>query len=496
MDKSYIKSLITSYVRTFLQIAIAIFLTPFILSHISKTEFGSYSLAQSTILLLGLINFGFGGALNVFASRNTKNLDLVSKYASITATFQLCLGIIGLVSGIILSFSFTQLFNINNDSVKNINIVIILFSFGYFFTMLSQTYTSLLTAYRQIHIDNLIGIGTNLINSFCIIVFLNLDFGILGMAITVLITQFLSLLIVYFRVKKALQNINILYFKLDWIGIKEMFNLGIWFFVGSVSVLVIEKFDQILTARIINIETVTIFVISSKLFELARTLIYSISNNLRPYLGKMIGEGENEKAYQYFVQLRRLSIFISVFVSSILIYTNKTFVSLWVGSDFYGGELLTIALGLNLIYYCWKLPIRAFLTANLIVKEQSIYGVFEGFLNIMTSYFLGLKFGLIGIVLGTFITGYVFQFITYAIILNKSKLETLRKYFLNTGKILFQSTFIIMISIFVSKYFPLESHSLVTMSIKIFLFTIIILLIIIAINFETIKMFYIQRQKK
>jgi hypothetical protein len=42
----------------------------------------------------------------------------------------------------------------------------------------------------------------------------------------------------------------------------------------------------------------------------------------------------------------------------------------------------------------------------------------------------------------------------------------------------------------------LEAFSLVAMSIKILLFTIILLSMVIALNFETVKIFYQQRQKK
>ena len=251
MNNSYTRSLLTSYLRTFLQIGVAIFLTPYILQYISKAEYGSYSLAQSTIILLGLVNFGFGGALDVFASRNTDNVGLVSDYASITASFQILLGLAGLVLGIFLSFYFADWFHIDSKSNLNIQWVVIIFSLGFFITMISQTYTSLLTAYRKIETDNLIGIFTLFINSLLIISFLYLELGILGMAISVLITQCISSILSIYRVHKILPNFKIQYFKIRRIRFKELFQQGVWFFIGSISVIFIEKFDQILTGKLI-----------------------------------------------------------------------------------------------------------------------------------------------------------------------------------------------------------------------------------------------------
>lgn len=476
--------------RTFLQVAIAIFLTPFILQYISKAEYGSYSLAQSTILLLGLINFGFGGALNVFVSRNTDDTALVSKYASITATFQVLLGTIGLIFGIFLSFKFVDWFKIEAQTDFEIQLVVILFSIGFFITMITQTYTSLLTAYRQIHIDNLIGIFTMIINSLLIILFLHFEIGILGMAISVLITQSISGLLVVYRVHKYLHNLKISYFKVDKAGFKELFQLGIWFFVGSLSIIFIEKFDQILAGKIINVETVAILIITAKLFELVRGLIYSISNNFRPYLGKMVGDGESLKAYNYYVLLRKVSILASILCACIIIYINKIFVGFWVGSEFYGGDFLTIALGLNLVYYCWKLPTRAFLTSNLIVKEQSLYSFLEGLINLGTSLFLGLKFGIIGIISGTFISGFIFQLIIYGIILNNKKLETWAVYIKNNIKLLLQTTMLIGFSIFMTHDFPADVEHIGVLFIKSLAFVTVLLTLLLLFNIKDLKLLY------
>lgn len=492
---SYFKSLLSGYLRTFLQIAIAIFLTPFILKFITKAEYGSYSLAQSSILLLSLINFGFGGALNVFAARNNEDNKLVSNYASITATFQILLGILGLVLGIVLSFYFTDWFNIELKNNLQIQAVVIIFSLGFFVTMVSQTYTSLLTAYRQIHIDNIIGIFTMVLNSLLVVVFLYFGVGILGMAIAVLFTQTVSTFLSIYRVKKYLPNLNVKYFRVDKYRFKEMFQLGIWFFVGSISTIIIEKFDQILTGKLVGIETVAILIITAKLFELVRVLIYSISNNFRPYLGKMVGEGEILKAYNYFVLLRKISIVSSVFLACIIIYINKVFVEFWVGLEYYGGDILTIALGFNLIYYSWKLPNRAFLTSNLVIREQSSYGIIEGAINLFSSYFLGLKYGLLGIISGTFISGFIFQLFIYGILLHKKDLEIWGVYLGNNLKLLFQTTILIGFTVFMVFYFPFKSSNSFFLFLKLFLFSVSLFAFLLLFNLKDLKLLYYQKIK-
>lgn len=428
--------------------------------------------------------------MNVFASRNTDDVALVSKYASITATFQILLGILGLILGVLLSYNFVDLFKIETINILQIRWVIILLSVSFFITMISQTYTSLLTAYRKIHIDNLIGIITIIINSLLIILFLNYGIGITGMAISILITQCLSTGFSILRVHKYLPDLKINYFKIDLVHFNELFKLGIWFFIGSISVLLIEKFDQILTGKLINIETVAILIITAKLFELVRGLIYSISNNFRPYISKMVGAGEVAKAYKYYVILRKVSILASTLSACIIIYANKAFIEIWVGPSFFGGDLLTIALGFNLIYYCWKLPARVFLTSNLVVKEQSLYGIIEGFINILVSYFLGVHFGLIGIIGGTFISGFLFQLIIYGVLLNNKGLETWSSYISNNLNLLLQTIILIGFSVLMMANFPASGNQIWLLIAKSLFLAISLLTFLVLFNISDFKILY------
>lgn len=491
---SYAKSILTGYFRIFLQIGIAIFLTPFILSYITKEEYGAYSLVQSTIVLLGLVDFGFSGALNVLASRNTNNPELVSIYSSITASFQFLLGGLGLLLGVFLSKYFTMFFDIKTAAPLEISVVVLLFALGFFFRMLAQVYASLLRAYRQIHIDNAIGILSTIIDAALIVLFLISGTGLIGLAATALISQFLIAGLSIYRVKRFLPDIRINYFKIEKRQLKELFQLGIWFFIGSLSVLFIEQFDQLLTGSLISIETVTVLVITAKLFELSRKLIYTLSNNFRPYFGKLIEEQKTVEAYKYYRLLRQWSLLAAIFVASIIFYVNEVFVSIWVGANFYGGHLLSMVLAINLLYYCWKLPSRAFLSANLMLKEQSIAGIFEGFFNVLLSYYLGIIYGVIGILAGTFLSGFFIQLFFYGYLLHLKALENWQTYAKANITLLLQSSFFLLLSFYFQQTWPIAGEIDLANIARVFSFTLIILFLLITFNRKSLKEFlYLQK---
>lgn len=428
LKNSYLKSVSTGYVRMMIQIGVAILLTPFILSYISHEEYGTYSLALGSIQFFSMFNFGFGGALGILVSRNTKNYSLVSSYSGIVQSFQLILGLVGLFSGIALSFNFNEFFDVVDKDNVALKTVVVIFSFSFFVTMLNQVYSTLLVANRQVALDNKIGIFTSLFGSLAVIIFLKLGLGIIGLSVSILITQVLNLVICFLRVKKSMPDLHISLFKFSLIDFKNMYVIGIWIFVGSISVFLIEKFDQFVVSKLLTLELVGVLVITSKLFELGKKIIFTISNNYRPYFGKLLEENKHDLANKHFLLLRHFTISIAIIFSSLLVVVNPYFIKLWVGKELYGGDYVSLFLGLNLVYHAWKLPNRAYLSSNLVVKEQSIFGIFEGLLNVVFSIFLGYRYGLVGIVAGTFLSGFILQIFFYGYLLNLKNLESTREY--------------------------------------------------------------------
>ena len=437
------------------QMGIALFLTPYILKFVDKEQYGAYSLALSSIQFLTLFNFGFGGALGILVARNTKNKELVSSYSSIVQTFQLFLGAVGVLFGIYAGLNFSDYFEIQAQNDESLKVVMIIFSISFFVTMMNQVYSTLLVSYRQIALDNKIGIFTNLLGSASIIAFLEFGTGVIGLSLSLLLAQILTFVISYIRVKRSLPDIHVQMFRIRMKDLKELYKVGLWIFVGSMSVFLIEKFDQIVVGKIISLEMVSILVVTSKTFELARKLIFTITNNFRPYFGKLLEDKQDDLAKSYYHALRQLTVAISIVVASILILINPYFVDVWVESDFYGGDYVTLFLGLNLIYHAWKLPSRAFLSAHLIVKEQSLFGIVECTINVLASIALGKKYGILGVVAGTFLSGFVLQMIFYGYLLNIKKLETLGEYISNQSLLLGQLLVFGAVSIGIYMLLPL-----------------------------------------
>ena len=226
--------------------------------------------------------------------------------------------------------------------------------------------------------------------------------------------------------------------------------------------------------------------ITSKLFVLSKNILFVVTNNFRPYFSTLIGNSENTKAYKIYKNLRHFSTISAIFFSSIILFINELFVFNWVGSDLYGGMMLSFVLAINLIYNCWKLPSRAFLTSNLIVKEQSLIGIIEGFSNVILSLYLGKHFGLIGIISGTFISGFVIQSIFYGILLNRNNLESWNSYLKCNFNLLAQFILISITSYFLIDILSISTNFNFINSFKFICFLLLITFLLFLLNIKSL----------
>lgn len=423
-------------------IFINLLLTPFILKHISYADYGLYIVIVGSFQFASIFNFGFGAALETLVSRNNKNTTLVTKYVTIVQAIQLAIGLIVLVIGVNFSYHLDYYYPSANNAFYKYKLAILFISLSFIVLLMKQVYGSLLRAYRKIHINAELTIITNLISALTLYFFLKFNTGILGLTFNFLITQLLLLALTFYNCKINLPNIKYFTFNFEKQPFNDLSKIGLFIFMGSFSILILERLDNILIVKILNLETVTVFVISSKIFDLSKRFIALVSNNFRPYFGEMIENNKHKKRDAFYKVLRRLVIVVSIISATFCVHINPYFIKFWMGSDeLYAGTLVTYCLGLNIIYWGWRSPTRAYLTSNLIIKEAAFFSIIEGTAKISASVVLGLKYGLIGIAFGTFISGFFMQFIFYGYILNKYRLESYYQYYKNQLPIVLQLIF-------------------------------------------------------
>lgn len=410
--QNYLSGLGSGYAASIVTILTGIFLTPFTLDFLDREEYAIFIIASDLLIWLSLIDLGISSGLAVQAAQLSGKPDQYRLNTLVSTAFfaQLVVVVALLIVGSILSFSFPYLFSIRPDLQIDATLVMLLLVLSQAIAMGSRTFSALLVANQQIHIDNLIKLALVAVRTALTVILLVTGWGLFSIVIANLIATCVTSTMAVVRTFRLSFAPHLAWRLFSWEIFRGISNLGIWFTIGGLAGILILNLDRIVAAQIISLESVVILSLSGRLFLLTDGFLQQITNTSRPMLGQLLGEGELAKTLDAYRQIFLLSNGLALVAAASLWASNQSFIIRWVGAVNYGGPWLDIAFAVNLLVNVWILPNRALLSSNLVVKPQALSRIAEGFLNVGLSIFLAQQLGLIGVVIATALAGLLTSF--------------------------------------------------------------------------------------
>ncbi len=435
LSESYKSALILSYSYTLLTYLSSIFVVKYIFKYLNNEEYGVYILIIETLAIFEVLDFGFTGGMLAFLSRETDNYNRISKIVSTLFYPQVLLALIAGLLGCIFSFYPSLIFNSKGTNFQGstLTISLLIAAFGLVISMIAKSYSNILYARRKIASDSIlkiIALSIRLIAIFGFLRFFSHVNGILFLIFVTIISSLINLIQCIIRIKKLDSNIKINIANFSLPILKEVLPVSIWFAIGSIAIFLIERIDNVVTGKLIGPAAIAILTVSRKLFDFVKQFINQLTNNYRPYFGKMLANNSTIEAFDKFKKLSIISILVSTIAGAIAILINKYFVSIWVGVDKFGGTLLNFGMYMNLIYHAWKLPFRAYLSSSLLTKQLAVLAICEGILNLFLAYILvcNYNWGINGVIASTFFVGLPINLVFLCYIFNDNKIESIKKY--------------------------------------------------------------------
>jgi O-antigen/teichoic acid export membrane protein len=399
----YFQALATGYIATGLTMLVGLWLTPFSLRYLSREEFAIFTLATDVLLWFTLADLGLASSLRVMAARLTGDPDTsrMNKLASTAFLSELSIGLVVLLAGLGTAAAFPSLFDVPESLREDATGVVSILSLSVALHIGMQTFSALLVAHQQTHVDNALRVLLLAIRTGLTVTLLLYGWGLYSLAVASFSAEVVTIAIAYYRVRRSLVHLRIRPALAEYASLRELLGVGFWFTIGGLAGLFIEGMDRVVAAKVVGLESVTTLALTGRLYLLAYGLIGQVTDSARPALGQLLGQGDTSAVARAYQRLHLASTGLALAAGLGIWAGNVAFVRWWVGSENYGGIWLDTAFALNLLLNCWVLPNRATLAAGLIVRPQSLWRLAEGFVNFMASIALGTCFGLPGVVAGT-----------------------------------------------------------------------------------------------
>lgn len=409
--RKFLKGVTSGYAYMIVHILVSLWMVPFVLTYLTKPEYGIFAIAGDLLGWLGVANLGITAAFNskgaqLLGTNNREELNIVT---STTFFAQLATSLVIIAGGIIISLNPELLFG-SRDGAENIELVVAILVAGFFIQYITQPLSSLLVADKQIHIDNYLKFGLLAIQTALTIVLLISGFKLLSLAISSFISNIIITSITWYRVKRSFPDIK---FSLRfWRTDRMLFLLknGIWFTIGGIAGILIFRMDAFLIGKYLSLSLVATFVINNRLYQIAEKFHGQFFNISRPYFAQTYGRNEMKKLSQMYDVVFNTSFLASFIIGLGVFLVSKWFITWWVGPDFYLGDIINILLCINFIVQAAVLPNRIVLATTLYMNHlHSITRILEGLAKFVLSIVFLKIYGIEALLIAGILASLVFS---------------------------------------------------------------------------------------
>ncbi len=396
---------ILSYALILVNTAIQLVFTPVLIRMLGQSEYGLYSLINSIIGYLTILDFGFGNAIIVYTTkyRALNQKEQEKKLHGMFRLVFLVLALIAVILGFILFLNTENIFSstMNSDEIHKAKIMMLILTFNLGITFAFTIYSSIISAYERFTFQKIVALLNSLIKPIIMLPMLFLGFKSISMCIIITLVNVVVLLSNYVYCVKKL-NISIKYKGFDAKLFKTILGYSIWIFLAIVVDKVNYSVDNFILGAISGTVAVSVYSIASTLDQSFINLSSAMSSVFLPKMTKMVSQKASaEKLTAEFIKIGRLQFYLLFLVCSAFILLGKNFIYLWAGSGFEDSYYITLLLilpgcvpliqniGLSIMQAMNKYKFKAISTSSM-----SIF-------NIIISIFLARKYGAIGAAVGT-----------------------------------------------------------------------------------------------
>lgn len=455
MKKASLKvNAISNWASLFVQIAVGLFLTPFIISHLGKSGYGIWVLVGSFTGYYGLLNLGVKSAVTRYIARysaqnDTKNLNEVIN----TALLMFCITcFLAIVISFLIAGPLARFFKVAPEHFREFKYVVWVLGISTGLSFPCGVFSTMITARERYVALNVVNIAAALLRAGLMVVILLSGHGLAGIACSALaatVVSTVSFIVLSRRIvpefKFQLSNANLATFRM------------ILVFGGFTTIIAIGdilrlKIDSVVIGRMIGIDEVGIYGVAALFVGYMLALVTSGTSVLTPRFAALDGADNHQELRNIFLRSLSVSSFIACGIAVPAVLFGRSFLFLYVGSGFEAAGPVLILLATS---YAFALSQAPGIGAMYALNKHRFYAaatITEAVTNVLLSIMLAPRYGILGVALGTAIPMISVKFFVQPVYVSRIVGIRLRDYAKAIAPA-FGTSLIILVVVYVLRHF-------------------------------------------
>ena len=387
----------------FISVAIGLVYIPFVLRFLGQGEYGVFTLANSIISYITILDLGFGNALVRYSARaKAENSDEKDIYGMFLV-FYLIVSAVALVAGIVIYKQIGSFFS-TSFTVGEIEIlkkVYIILLANTIIAFPSSVFSSIIRTHERFVFANGITLISNFLRHISSLVVLYLGFHSVSLAVTSLVfTIIVAVINIIFCFKKL--QIKIGFKKFSKAFYKEVFLYSFFILINIIVDQLYASTDNIILGKFCGSAVVAVYGIGIVFQTYFMQFSTAIAGVFLPHISKLsVKEDGNEEISNIFVKVGRVQFLVLSFILIGYVVLGKNFIQLWTGEGYDDAYFIALIIMIpDVIHLSQNVGISVLQARNKhAVRSVMIFIV--AVLNVIISIPLAIKYGGIGAAIGT-----------------------------------------------------------------------------------------------
>jgi O-antigen/teichoic acid export membrane protein len=397
--------LLAGYLHLTVLMLSGLVLVPLLLHGLGTAGFGLWAVLGSVMAYLGLLEFGFGGAVGKFVVE----FHAAGKIALLRTQVSVAGWAYGLIGGVVLVLGALLGVFARNAGLHPfpgfegselalftlIGVVTALNLWGGF-------YHGILCSLSRIATPNLVNAGVVLLNLGLVFAALRAGTGLVGVLLASALSSLPGMLVKAVALRRALP-VSPSTREFEWKRFRSTARLAGYNFMTGVVTQVIFNTDNLVIASLIGLSAVGVYVIAFRLVSTAHQLMSKIGNVFFPRTVAAFAQGDRQQFRRLCVKVTQLSLVLAAGLGVLIWTLGPKFIHLWVGPDHFVGRPTLLVMVLFLALQGMVYPASVILSGIGGERPLFLFAGAEAVLNILLSVLLAKPLGVFGVALATLV---------------------------------------------------------------------------------------------
>ena len=324
---------ILSYVSMALNMIIQLTYTPIMIHLLGQSEYGLYTLVGSVVSYLSLFSLGFTGAYLRFYSRYMQQGDSigVARLNGMFLTLFLCMSVVALLCGMILSWFANQLFgsNLTLAELEKSQILMRILVVNIALTFPSSVFDSVVSAHEQFLFQRILQLAGVIFNPLLCLPLLLLGYGSIAVVTVTTVITILKLTVnILFCLKKLRVPFDFRHFNFPLL--KEIGSFSFFLFLNMIIDQANWSVDKFILGRVSGTAAVAVYGVGSQINSLFINFSTAISSVFSPRVNRIAASGEKTMSNQFtelFIKIGRIQFMVLGLIASGFLFFGEYFIT-------------------------------------------------------------------------------------------------------------------------------------------------------------------------